>query len=383
MHSTKKNFEFEIEASDTTCSARAGSYNTDHGKVETPIFMPVGTLGTVKGLSQDDLRYSAKAQTILGNTYHLYLRPGLEVIVGAGGLHKFINWEKPLLTDSGGYQVFSLSKNRKINEDGVIFSSHIDGSKHNFTPERTMDIQRTIGADHIMVLDECTPFPCDYAYAKKSIRLTDRWMKRCFEHFDKTEDLYGHEQILIPIVQGSSYRDLRQESAQMVVDQGAEINAIGGLSVGEPEDIMYAMTECVNEVLPKDKPRYLMGVGTPWNLLNSIARGVDMFDCVLPTRNARHGMLYTWDGNMNLKNAKWKNDHSCIDALSSSSLSREHSKAYLRHLFHSNEQLGGRIATLHNTCFYQDLMRMARQKIIDGEFYGWYLKMDKQLRVRL
>ncbi len=377
------NFDFHIDATDPASDARAGRYQTDHGEVSTPVFMPVGTLGSVKSLSHEDLRDSARAQIVLGNTYHLYLRPGLEVMHTAGGLHKFTLWDGPMLTDSGGYQVFSLSNQRKIKEEGVIFSSHIDGSKHSFTPERTIEIQRQIGADLIMVLDECTPFPCDYAYAKKSIRLTDRWMKRCFARFESTKDLYGHEQVLLPIVQGSTYDDLRRDSAKMVVDQDAKLNAIGGLSVGEPEDIMYDMTAVVTDILPKSKPRYLMGVGTPWNLLHCVARGVDMFDCVLPSRNARHGLLYTWNGTMNMKNAKWKNDHSAVDPLSSSPLSRDHSKAYLRHLIHCGEQLGARIATLHNICFFQDLMRMARQKILDGEYDQWYRSMDAQLRQRL
>jgi len=376
-------FEFDIAATDEGTDARAGSYLTPHGPVQTPVFMPVGTAATVKSLSVPELRDDAQAQIVLGNTYHLYLRPGLEVLRGAGGLHGFSQWEGPMLTDSGGYQVFSLSGTRKIKEEGVVFSSHIDGSKHMFSPESTIDIQRVIGADIIMVLDECTPFPCDYHYAKKSMYLTDRWMKRCMAHFANTEAIYGYPQLLVPIVQGSTYEDLRIESANMITDAGAKINAIGGLSVGEPEDIMYAMTECVTEHLPTDKPRYLMGVGTPWNLLNCIARGIDMFDCVLPSRNARHGQLYTYEGAINIKNAKWKSDHSAIDPESTSPLSRNHSKAYLRHLIHSHELLGARIATLHNICFYQDLMRRARQMIIDGKFHQWFKTMDTQLRVRL
>jgi len=379
----RENFNYTIDATDSDTSARAGHYHTDHGTIETPVFMPVGTLATVKTLSAPDLKDAAQAQIILGNTYHLYLRPGLEVMEHAGGLHRFSGWDGPMLTDSGGYQVFSLAHRRKITEEGVIFASHIDGSKHHFTPEYTMDIQRIIGADLIMVLDECTPYPCERTYVQKSIGLTDRWMKRCFARFQETNDRYGHEQVLLPIVQGSTYTDYRRESAKMVTDQDAKLNAIGGLSVGEPEELMYEMCEVVNDVLPVEKPRYLMGVGTPWNLLNCIARGIDMFDCVLPTRNARHGLLYTWDGVINMKNAKWKDVHTAVDAKSTSELSRVHTRAYLRHLIHSGEMLGARIASLHNIAFFQELMRTAREHIISGDFGSWYLKTDAELRRRL
>ncbi len=379
----RENFSYTIEATDDASSARAGHYYTDHGKVETPVFMPVGTLATVKTLSAPELRDTAQAQIILGNTYHLYLRPGLEVMENAGGLHSFSGWQGPMLTDSGGYQVFSLAHRRKITEEGVVFASHIDGSKHHFTPEYTMDIQRIIGADLIMVLDECTPYPCERTYVQKSIGLTDRWMKRCFTRFQQTQDRYGHEQVLLPIVQGSTYPDYRRESAKMVAAQDAKLNAIGGLSVGEPEELMYEMCEVVNDILPTAKPRYLMGVGTPWNLLNCVARGVDMYDCVLPTRNARHGLLYTWDGVLNMKNAKWKDVHEAVDPQSTSALSRNHTRAYLRHLIHSGESLGARIASLHNISFFQELMRVAREHIIAGDFARWYQKTDAELRRRL
>ena len=330
--------------------------------------MPVGTVGAVKAIHQHELSDDIKAQIILGNTYHLYLRPTTNVIRQAGGLHKFIGWERPMLTDSGGYQVYSLSNKRKIKEEGVTFTSHIDGSKHFFTPENVMDIQREIGADIIMAFDECTPYPCEYRYAKNSMEMTHRWLKRCCERFDATEGPYGYPQTLFPIVQGSTYSDLRKQSAETIASFEREGNAIGGLSVGEPDEEMYAMTELVCGILPKDKPRYLMGVGTPINILENIALGIDMFDCVLPTRNARHGMLYTSEGIINIKNAKWKEDFSPIDENSTSHTSRRHSKAYLRHLVTNQELLGAQIATLHNLCFYLWLVGEARKQIIAGDF---------------
>lgn len=374
---------FKLETKDPKSSARAGVLETDHGNIETPIFMPVGTQGTVKAVHQSELTDQINAQIILGNTYHLYLRPGIEVIEAAGGLHKFIGWEKPMLTDSGGYQVFSLSGQRKLKEEGAIFSSHIDGSKHLFSPENTIDIQRTIGADIIMAFDECTPYPCDYKYAKRSLGMTHRWLDRCLKRFEETEPKYGYDQTFAPIVQGSTYDDLRKESAEIVASKGAEINAIGGLSVGEPHEEMYAMTDLVCRILPGDKPRYLMGVGTPSNLLECIALGIDMFDCVLPTRNARHGHLYTSEGVINIKNEKWKKDFSIIDPLSQSSASRQHSKAYLRHLFNVKEQLGAQIASLHNLSFFLWLVREARKQIINGTFSQWKEAQVKKLNVRL
>lgn len=375
--------QFKLEAADPLSKARAGEITTAHGPIQTPIFMPVGTAGTVKAVHQRELRDDIKAQIILGNTYHLYLRPGLDVLERAGGLHKFINWEKPILTDSGGYQVYSLTDVRKIKEEGVTFRSHIDGSKHLFTPENVMDTQRIIGADMIMAFDECTPYPCEYSYAKNSIEMTHRWLKRCCVRFDQTEPKYGYEQSLFPIVQGSVYKDLRVRSAEVIASFEREGNAIGGLSVGEPAEEMYAMTEIVCNILPDEKPRYLMGVGTPVNILENIALGIDMFDCVMPTRNARNGMLFTEHGIINIRNEKWKDDLSPIDEHSELYSDREYSKAYLRHLIHSKEILGAQIATLHNLYFYLWMVRQAREKIISGEFYGWKEKMVKQLAQRL
>ena len=360
--------KFTIQNTASKTAARAGVIETDHGKIETPIFMPVGTLGAVKAVHIHELEEQINAQIILGNTYHLYLRPGIDIIQEAGGLHKFNNWSKPILTDSGGYQVYSLADRRKITEEGVKFQSHIDGSRHLFTPENVMDVQRVIGADFIMAFDECTPYPCDYKYAKKSIAMTHRWLQRCCDRFDNTDPLYDYEQTLIPIVQGSTYKDLRIESAEAIAAFDRPANAIGGLSVGEPAEEMYAMTEIVCGVLPKDKPRYLMGVGTPANLLECIHLGIDMFDCVLPTRNARHGLLYTADGIINIKNAKWKTDHSPIDPNSPSRTSRTHSKAYLHHLMRCGEFLAAQIASLHNLSFFLWLVGEARQHIIDGDF---------------
>lgn len=374
---------FKLENTDPNSNARAGVLETAHGKIETPIFMPVGTAGTVKAVHQTELEDTIKAQIILGNTYHLYLRPGTEVLQKAGGLHKFIGWDKPILTDSGGYQVYSLSSRRKIKEEGVTFSSHIDGSKHFFSPERAIDIQREIGADIIMAFDECTPYPCDYKYAKKSMEMTHRWLKRCCDHFDNTPSMYDYEQTFFPIVQGSTYKDLRKQSAETIASFEREGNAIGGLSVGEPAPAMYEMTDHVCQILPKDKPRYLMGVGTPENLLECIALGVDMFDCVLPTRNARHGLLYTSQGAMNMKNAKWKDDYSAIDEDSPSATSRNHSKAYLRHLIHSKEILGMQIASLHNLSFFLWLVGEARKHILEGDFATWKEEMVKRVTTRL
>ncbi len=374
---------FDIQHNDPLSKARAGRIETAHGSIHTPIFMPVGTLGTVKCVHTRELEEDINAQIILGNTYHLYLRPGLDIIQQAGGLHKFNGWNRPMLTDSGGYQVYSLAHRRKITEDGVTFASHIDGSKHFFSPERAIDIQRIIGADIIMAFDECTPYPCEYDYAKKSIDLTHRWLKRCITQFDNTPPQYGHEQTFFPIVQGSVYKDLRIKSAEFIAEQGQQGNAIGGLSVGEPAEEMYAMTDIVTNILPKDKPRYLMGVGTPINILENIALGIDMFDCVLPSRNARHGLLYTADGVMNMKNLKWANDFSVIDASSPAHTSRFYTKAYLRHLFHVEEILACQIATIHNLAFYLWLVTEARTKIQDGTFMSWKNEMVKKLGVRL
>jgi queuine tRNA-ribosyltransferase len=374
---------FNLQHTDTHSKARAAEIETAHGKIQTPIFMPVGTAGTVKTVHQRELADDIKAQIILGNTYHLYLRPGLKVFKNAGGLHQFMNWQKPILTDSGGYQVYSLANSRKIKEEGVKFASHIDGSKHLFTPENVMDIQRTIGADIIMAFDECTPYPCEYDYAKKSMQMTHRWLTRCINQFDKTEPLYNYEQDLFPIVQGSVYKDLRQQSAEFIAAQNRAGNAIGGLSVGEPEEDMYAMTDLVCEILPKDKPRYLMGVGTPWNILECIALGIDMFDCVMPTRNARHGLLFTYNGIINIKNEKWKNDFSVIDADADCFADKQYSKAYLRHLMHANEMLGAQIATIHNLHFYLHLVTQARTKIIDGTFASWKTQLIPRLKTRL
>lgn len=375
--------KFKLEKKDPQSKARAGTIFTDHGEIKTPIFMPVGTAGTVKGVHQNELKEDIKAQIILGNTYHLYLRPKLDVLQQAGGLHKFINWDKPILTDSGGYQVYSLSGRRKIKEEGATFSSHIDGSKHLFTPEGVMDIQRIIGADIIMAFDECTPYPCDYKYAKNSMHMTHRWLKRCCERFDSTEPLYGYSQTLFPIVQGSTYKDLRVQSAEKIASFNREGNAIGGLSVGEPDDEMYEMCEIVTNILPEDKPRYLMGVGTPINLLENIALGIDMFDCVMPTRNARNGMLFTSRGMINIKNKKWESDFSPIDPDGTSYVDSFYSKAYLRHLIISKEILGAQIATIHNLAFYLWLVTEAREQILAGTFYDWKTKMVKQLAQRL
>lgn len=375
--------KFQQIALDPLSKARAGEITTDHGTIQTPIFMPVGTAGTVKAVHQRELADDIKAEIILGNTYHLYLRPGLNTIEQAGGLHKFINWDKPVLTDSGGYQVYSLTEVRKIKEDGVTFRSHIDGSKHLFTPENVMDTQRIIGADIIMAFDECTPYPCEYGYARRSIDMTHRWLKRCCDRFDTTEPKYGYPQTLFPIVQGSVYKDLREESAEVIASFDREGNAIGGLSVGEPAEEMYAMTEVVCNILPKNKPRYLMGVGTPVNLLENIALGIDMFDCVMPTRNGRNGMLFTRDGIINIKNEKWKNNFSAIDEQSALFADINYSKAYLRHLIHSGEMLGAQIATLHNLHFYLWLVKEARTQIIAGTFYDWKNNMVKKLAQRL
>ncbi|WP_312696582.1 tRNA guanosine(34) transglycosylase Tgt [Sphingobacterium mizutaii] len=374
---------FTLQAQDKFSKARAGEIETAHGKIQTPIFMPVGTAGTVKAVHQHELVNDIQAQIILGNTYHLYLRPGLDVLNKAGGLHKFINWDRPILTDSGGYQVYSLTEVRKIKEEGVTFRSHIDGSKHLFTPENVMDTQRIIGADIIMAFDECTPYPCDYRYARRSMEMTHRWLKRCCDRFDSTDPLYGYDQTLFPIVQGSVYKDLREKSAETIASFNREGNAIGGLSVGEPAEEMYAMTEVVTNILPHDKPRYLMGVGTPVNLLENIALGIDMFDCVMPTRNARNGMLFTQNGIINIKNEKWKDDFSPIEAESDLLVDQIHTKAYLRHLIRSQEILGAQIASLHNLHFYLWLVNQAREKIIEGTFYDWKNKMVPVLGQRL
>ncbi len=375
--------KFTIEHNDKDSDARAGVILTDHGPIETPIFMPVGTLATVKAVHMKELEETIKAQIILGNTYHLYLRPGIEILEKAGGLHKFNAWDKPILTDSGGYQVYSLSQMRKIKEEGVTFRSHIDGSKHFFSPEKAIDIQRSIGGDLIMAFDECTPYPCDYKYVKKSIALTHRWLKRCCNHFDAGQGMYGYDQTFIPIVQGGTYKDLRIQSAKVIRDFDREANAIGGLSVGEPAPEMYEMTGVVCEILPKEKPRYLMGVGTPSNILETIALGIDMMDCVLPSRNARHGLLYTSEGYMNMKNAKWKQDFSAIDENSTSETSRIHTKSYLHHLFRCKELLALQISTLHNLSFYLWLVGEARKQIQAGTFNTWkntmVAKMDRKL----
>lgn len=371
--------EFKIQHKDTKSSARSGVITTDHGKIKTPIFMPVGTLGSVKGIHQRELEEDTKAQIILGNTYHLYLRPGMETMEMAGGLHKFMNWNKPILTDSGGFQVYSLANNRKLSAKGATFQSHIDGSKHNFTPENVVDIQRTIGADIMMAFDECTPYPCDYEYAKNSLDLTHSWLDRGINHFRNTEAKYGHSQAYFPIVQGSVYKDLRAKSAEKIASYGAEGNAIGGLSVGEPVEDMYEMLEVVNKILPEDKPRYLMGVGTPANILEGIALGTDMFDCVMPTRNGRNGMLFTKNGTINIKNLKWKNDFSLLEEDGASFVDKTYSKAYLRHLIVAGERLGAQIASLHNLAFYLWLVAEARNKIESGEFSVWKNIMVKQM----
>ena len=375
--------KFKITKSDALSQARAGEIKTDHGTILTPIFMPVGTGGTVKAVHQHELKEDIKAQIILGNTYHLFLRPGLSVLEQAGGLHKFMNWDGPILTDSGGYQVYSLSDRRKIKEEGVSFSSHIDGSKHVFTPEYAMDIQRVIGGDIIMAFDECTPYPCDHRYAKSSMEMTHRWLKRCCSHVDKTKPKFGHQQTLFPIVQGSTYKDLRLQSAEFIANQEREGNAIGGLSVGEPVEMMYEMTEVVCGILPKNKPRYLMGVGTPINLLESIALGIDMFDCVMPTRNARNGTLFTRNGMMNMRNEKWKDDFSPLDEFGTSYVDRTYSKSYVRHLVISKEILAAQICTLHNLAFYLWLVGEARQQILAGTFLPWKNEMVKVLGQKL
>lgn len=374
---------FDLLTTDSKTKARAGVLHSAHGAIETPIFMPVGTAGTVKGVHQQELKDDVEAQIILGNTYHLYLRPGLEVIEAAGGLHEFINWDRPILTDSGGYQVYSLSGCNKITEKGVKFQSHIDGSYHFFTPENAIDIQRTIGADIIMAFDECTPYPCDYKYAKRSMHMTHRWLTRCMDQMKSTEPKYGFEQALFPIVQGSVYKDLRKESAETIASHDAIGNAIGGLSVGEPDHELYEMTDLVCSILPQEKPRYLMGVGTPVNLLECIAMGVDMFDCVMPSRNARHGMLFTSEGIINIKNQKWKLDFSPLDENGTASVDKIYSKAYLRHLITSKENLGIQIATIHNLAFYLALVKEARKHILDGTFSSWKEKMIPKLQNRL
>ncbi len=373
---------FEKLYTDTKSKARLGRLHTDHGTIDTPIFMPVGTAASVKGIHQQELREDIKAQIILGNTYHLYMRPGMEVIEKAGGLHQFMNWERPILTDSGGYQVYSLSGTRKILEDGVRFQSHLDGSYHVFTPEVAVDIQRSIGADILMAFDECTPYPCEYEYAKKSLALTHEWLKRCFVRMDQTQPKYGHQQTLFPIVQGSVYKDLRIQSAEFMSEYGEVGIGIGGLSVGEPEKDLYEMTQLVTDILPQEKARYLMGVGTPWNLLECISLGIDMFDCVLPSRNARHGLLYTMEGTLNIKNKKWEFDFTPIDETTQLWSDKVYSKAYLRHLFRAQENLGLQIATLHNLTFFLSLMEKAREKIASGEFLSWKNELVPKLMRR-
>ncbi|NKI33515.1 tRNA guanosine(34) transglycosylase Tgt [Croceivirga thetidis] len=375
--------DFTLLKTDVGSKARAGTLTLDHGSIETPIFMPVGTVGTVKSVHQRELREDIKPDIILGNTYHLYLRPGIEILEQAGGLHKFMGWEGNILTDSGGYQVYSLSNNRKIKEEGVHFKSHIDGSKHFFTPENVMEIQRSIGADIIMAFDECTPYPCEYGYAKNSMHMTHRWLERCIEHLKKVPFKYDYAQTFFPIVQGSTYTDLRKQSAEYIAGVNADGNAIGGLSVGEPAEEMYAMAEVVCDILPQDKPRYLMGVGTPINILENIALGVDMFDCVMPTRNARNGMLFTSEGTINIKNKKWENDFSPLDPSGMTFVDSDYSKAYLRHLFAANEYLGKQIATIHNLGFYLWLVRTARERILSGDFSDWKNKMVNQMNKRL
>lgn len=375
--------KFDLKTTDPKSQARAGVITTDHGTIETPIFMPVGTVGTVKGVHQTELKNQVNPDIILGNTYHLYLRPKLDILEKAGGLHKFMNWDRNILTDSGGYQVYSLSGRRKINEEGVKFKSHIDGSMHFFTPENVMETQRTIGADIIMAFDECTPYPCDYNYAKRSMHMTHRWLNRCINHLEKLPYKYGYEQAFMPIVQGSTYKDLRKQSAEYIAKSNQQANAIGGLSVGEPAEEMYAMTEVVTAILPEDKPRYLMGVGTPINILENIALGIDMFDCVMPTRNARNGMLFTAHGTINIKNKKWENDFSPIDEMGITEVDTYYSKAYLRHLFAAKEMLGKQIASIHNLGFYVWLTREARKHILAGDFREWKDKMVKQMDKRL
>lgn len=375
--------KFELQHTDLHTKARAGIITTDHGQIETPIFMPVGTVGSVKGLTVRDLKEEVKAQIILGNTYHLYLRPGTEILEKAGGLHKFNGWDKPILTDSGGFQVFSLTGIRKLTEEGCTFRSHLDGSKHMFSPERVMDIERSIGADIIMALDECPPGTSDHAYAKKSLGLTHRWLDRCFKRFNETEPLYGYNQSLFPIVQGCTFKDLRKESAEFIASKNADGNAIGGLAVGEPAEVMYEMIEVVNEILPTDKPRYLMGVGTPANLLEGIERGIDMFDCVMPTRNGRNACLFTSEGIMNMRNRKWADDFSPIDPNGTASIDIFYTKAYLHHLFKAQELLALEIASIHNLAFYLWLVGEARKHIIAGDFSTWKNMMVKRVTNRL
>ncbi|MHC5202517.1 tRNA guanosine(34) transglycosylase Tgt [Myroides sp. LJL119] len=375
--------KFDLLHTDAQSNARAGKITLDHGVIETPIFMPVGTVATVKGVHQRELKQEVNPDIILGNTYHLYLRPKMDILKQAGGLHKFMNWDRNILTDSGGFQVYSLSANRKIKEEGVKFKSHIDGSYHFFSPESVMELQRTIGADIIMAFDECTPYPCDYHYARRSMHRTHRWLDRCINHLEKVPEYYGYSQTFFPIVQGSTYKDLRTQSAEYIANAGALGNAIGGLSVGEPAEEMYAMTDIVCGILPKEKPRYLMGVGTPINILENIALGVDMFDCVMPTRNARNGMLFTAEGTINIKNKKWAEDFSPIDANGYTWVDTEYSKAYLRHLFAADESLGKQIATIHNLGFYLWLVREARRQILAGTFTPWKNKMVLKLGQRL
>ncbi len=375
--------EFELKGTDGGSSARAGLITTAHGQIETPIFMPVGTVASVKAVTQQQLKTEVDAQIILGNTYHLYLRPGIGVLEAAGGLHRFNGWDRPILTDSGGYQVFSLAANRKLSEEGALFQSHIDGSRHLFTPESVMDVQRSIGADIIMAFDECPPYPSEYDYARKSMELTHRWLERCVKRLAETEPKYGYEQTLFPIVQGSTYRDLRKASSEAIAGIGAEGNAIGGLSVGEPEEMMYDLSGLCCSILPADKPRYLMGVGTPWNILENIALGVDMFDCVMPTRNGRNGMLFTSNGVINIKNKKWATDFSPIDEGISCTTSNYYTKAYLRHLFVANEYLGLVIASIHNLAFYLHLVREARKHILAGDFSSWKAATLPQIKQRL
>ena len=374
---------FELQHTDSKTNARAGLLTTDHGQIQTPIFMPVGTVGSVKGLTVRDLKEEVKAQIILGNTYHLYLRPGTEILEKAGGLHRFNGWDRPILTDSGGFQVFSLTGIRKLTEEGCTFRSHLDGSKHMFTPERVMDIERSIGADIIMALDECPPGTSDYAYAKKSLGLTHRWLDRCFKRFNETEPLYGYNQSLFPIVQGCTFKDLRRQSAEFIASKDADGNAIGGLAVGEPAEVMYEMIEVVNEILPKERPRYLMGVGTPANLLEGIERGIDMFDCVMPTRNGRNACLFTCEGIMNMRNRKWADDFSPIDPNGTASVDLFYSKAYLHHLFKAQELLALEIASIHNLAFYLWLVGEARKHIIAGDFSTWKEIMVRRVTNRL
>jgi len=375
--------QFQLQVQDHFSKARAGIISTGHGDILTPIFMPVGTVGSVKAVNQQQLTNAVKAQIILGNTYHLYLRPGMEILEAAGGLHKFMGWEKPILTDSGGYQVFSLSNNRKLKEEGALFQSHIDGSRHLFSPENVMDIQRSIGADIVMAFDECPPYPSDYEYARKSMELTHRWLTRCIGHFNNTEPKYGYSQSLFPIVQGSTYKDLRKASAEFVAAAEADGNAIGGLSVGEPEEMMYEMCALCCDHLPEDKPRYLMGVGTPWNILENISLGIDMFDCVMPTRNGRNGMLFTSKGIINIKNKKWATDFSVIDEELDNNISNYYTKAYLRHLFIAGEFLALEIASIHNLSFYLQLVTEAREHIFKGDFNSWKNEMIPVLKTRL